>query len=67
MFIKGFGAFAQPNPITYNGPFPINKTEEAHGGNYAAELVSIDTTGSDNMLGQKCLKLQRDLYFWEHL
>lgn len=57
VFIKGFGAFAQPNPITYNGPFPINKTEEAHGGNYAAELVSIDTTGSDNMLGQKVPKV----------
>lgn len=57
VFIKGFGAFAQPNPITYNGPFPINKTEEAHGGNYAAELVSIDTTGSDNMLGQKVHKV----------
>ena len=57
LFIKGFGAFAQPNPITYNGPFPINKTEEAHGGNYAAELVSIDTTGSDNMLGQKVPKV----------
>ena len=25
VFIKGFGAFAQPNPITYNGPFPIIK------------------------------------------
>lgn len=35
----------------------INKTEEAHGGNYAAELVSIDTTGSDNMLGQKVPKV----------
>ena len=57
VFIKGFGASAQPNPITYNGPFPINKTEEAHGGNYAAELVSIDTTGSDNMLGQKVPKV----------
>ncbi len=57
VFIKRFGAFAQPNPITYNGPFPINKTEEAHGGNYAAELVSIDTTGSDNMLGQKVPKV----------
>lgn len=57
VFIKEFGAFAQPNPITYNGPFPINKTEEAHGGNYAAELVSIDTTGSDNMLGQKVPKV----------
>lgn len=57
VFIKGFGAVAQPNPITYNGPFPINKTEEAHGGNYAAELVSIDTTGSDNMLGQKVPKV----------
>lgn len=57
MFIKEFGAFAQPNPITYNGPFPINKTEEAHGGNYAAELVSIDTTGSDNMLEQKVPKV----------
>lgn len=57
VFIKGFGAFAQPNPITYNGPFPINKTEEAHGENYAAELVSIDTTGSDNMLGQKVPKV----------
>lgn len=57
VFIKGFGVSAQPNPITYNGPFPINKTEEAHGGNYAAELVSIDTTGSDNMLGQKVPKV----------
>ena len=57
VFIKGFGASAQPNPITYNGPFPINKTEEAHGGNYAAELVSIDTTGSDNMFGQKVPKV----------
>lgn len=57
VFIKGFGFLAKPNPITYNGPFPINKTEEAHGGNYAAELVSIDTTGSDNMLGQKVPKV----------
>lgn len=57
VFIKVFGASARPNPITYNGPFPINKTEEAHGGNYAAELVSIDTTGSDNMLGQKVPKV----------
>lgn len=57
VFIKGFGLLAKPNPITYNGPFPINKTEEAHGGNYAAELVSIDTTGSDNMLGQKVPKV----------
>lgn len=57
VFIKGFGGFAQPDPITYDGPFPINKTEEAHGGNYAAELVSIDTTGSDNMLGQKVPKV----------
>lgn len=57
VFIKRFGFLAKPNPITYNGPFPINKTEEAHGGNYAAELVSIDTTGSDNMLGQKVPKV----------
>lgn len=57
VFIKGFGGLAKPNPITYDGPFPINKTEEAHGGNYAAELVSIDTTGSDNMLGQKVPKV----------
>lgn len=57
VFIKGFGGLAQPDPITYDGPFPINKTEEAHGGNYAAELVSIDTTGSDNMLGQKVPKV----------
>lgn len=64
MFIKGFGFLAKPNPITYNGPFPINKTEEAHGGNYAAELVSIDTTGSDNMLEQKVPKVTAGSIFW---
>lgn len=64
VFIKGFGFLAKPNPITYNGPFPINKTEEAHGGNYAAELVSIDTTGSDNMLGQKVPKVTAGSIFW---
>ena len=64
VFIKGFGFLAKPNPITYNGPFPINKTEEAHGGNYAAELVSIDTTGSDDMLGQKVPKVTAGSIFW---
>lgn len=57
LLIKGFGAFAKPNPISYTGPFPINKSEEAHGGSYAAEMISIDTTGSDDMLGQKVPKV----------
>lgn len=57
VFIKGFGFMAQPTPIFYTGPYPINKSEEAHGGSYAAEMISIDTTGSDNMLGQKVPKV----------
>lgn len=57
LLIKSFGPYAKPDPINYAGPYPINKTEEAHGGSYAAEMTSIDTTGSNDMLGQKVPKV----------
>ena len=56
VFIKGFGSMAVP-PINYTGGYPINKTTEAHAGTYAAEMISVDTQGSDNMLGQKVPKV----------
>lgn len=56
VFIKGFGSMAVP-PINYTGGYPINKTTEAHGGTYAAEMISVDTQGSNNMLGQKVPKV----------
>lgn len=52
MFIKAFGIMAKPKPITYTGGWPVNSTEDKYSGNYALEMVSIDTQGAEDMLGQ---------------
>lgn len=57
LFIKGFGAFAQPDPIVYTGGWPISSTEDSYSGGYAVQLESVDTQGSDNMWGQKVPKV----------
>lgn len=57
LFIKGFGIMAKPDPIIYTGGWPINYTDDAYSGNLAVQLESVDTQGSDNMLGQKVPKV----------
>lgn len=56
LFIKAFGAFATP-PISYTGGWPITSTQDVHSGKLAASMESVDTQGSDNMMGQKVPKV----------
>lgn len=62
LLIKAFGGFAIPS-INYTGGFPVGKTEDAYLGNYAAKMESVDTQGSDNMLGQKVPKVTAGTLF----
>ena len=58
MFVKAFGSMAQPDPIKYTGGWAIEGTDDAYDkGGKAASMTSVDTFGSDNMLGQKVPKV----------
>lgn len=63
LLIKSFGVAAKPNPIIYTGDWPIRLTEEVHSGKYAAIMESIDTKGSDDMMGQKVPKVTAGTIF----